>query len=444
MAGNDNSKSVAYGRNEAQISASQDRLMGIIGSATDAIVTVDDEQKITLFNAAAEQMFGCPASEAIGQTLNQFIPHRFREIHREHIRAFGETGINSRAMASQRPLMALRSDGVEFPVEATISQIVVGGQRLFTAIVRDVSERKRAEEALRDSEERYRALFEYAPDGIVISDPKGYYVDANPSICRLLGYTRDELIGLHASDIVTQTEIEHIEPALNTIKAKSDYNREWQFRRKDGSVFAAEVIATMMPDGNLLGMIRDITERKRAQEELEESEGRLRAIVDTAVDGIITIDERGNITSFNPAAVRLFAYMPEEVTGKNINLLMPEPYHGEHDGYLRNYLTTGTKKIIGIGREVVGRRKDGTQFPMDLAVSETLLGDGASSLELFETLPSGDERRKHRQSWLRSSSLRMMRSSVRRSTASSPHGTAALSTSSDTLPRRLSASISRF
>lgn len=349
--------------------------MGIIGSATDAIITVDEEQKITLFNAAAERMFRCPFAQTIGQSLNRFIPQRFRDIHGEHIRVFGETGVTTRAMASQRPLMALRSDGVEFPVEATISQITVSGQKLFTAIIRDVSERKQAEEALRKSEERYRTLFEYAPDGILIADSKSVYVDANPSICRLLGYSREELIGLHASNIVVQSEVQHIRPALDTLNAGSDYNREWQFRRKDGSVFAAEVIATRMPDGNLMGMVRDISERKRSEAALRESEGRLRAIVETAVDGIITIDEQGIVTSFNPAAERLFGYASGEVTGTNINLLMPSPYHDEHDGYLNNYLNTGIKKIIGIGREVVGRRKNGTHFPMDLAVSETHLGN---------------------------------------------------------------------
>lgn len=236
-------------------SDSQERLMGIIGSATDAIITVDGSQQITLFNAAAERMFRCPAAEALGQPLDRFIPLRFRATHNEHIQVFSETGVTTRAMGAQRPLAALRADGVEFPVEATISQITVGGQKLFTAIVRDVSERRRAEDALR------------------------------------------------------------------------------------------------------------------------ESEGRLRAIVDTAVDAIITIDEKGCITSFNPAAVRMFGYGPEEVQGRNVNVLMPSPYHDEHDSYLNNYLGTGMKKIIGIGREVIGRRKDGTMFPMDLAVSETHLGD---------------------------------------------------------------------
>jgi PAS domain S-box-containing protein len=234
---------------------SQERLLGIIASATDAIITVDGDQIITLFNAAAERMFACPASQAIGASLDRFIPARFRDAHRAHIKEFEETGTTTRAMGHQRPLAALRSDGVEFPIEATISQVTVRGQKLFTAIVRDISERRKAEEALR------------------------------------------------------------------------------------------------------------------------ESEGRLRAIVETAVDGIITIDERGTVTSFNPAATRIFGYAPDEVIGRNVKTLMPEPYRGEHDGYMRNYVTTGVKKIIGIGREVVGLRKDGTTFPMDLGVSETVLGD---------------------------------------------------------------------
>jgi PAS domain S-box-containing protein len=144
----------------------------------------------------------------------------------------------------------------------------------------EITERRQAEAARQSSEARYQTLFENAPDGIVIADSKSYYVDANASICRMLGYTRDELIGLHASDIVVQSEIRHIAPALDKIKTKSDYHREWQFRRKDGSVFPAEVIATMMPDGNLLGMIRDITERKRTDQALRASEEYFRFLND--------------------------------------------------------------------------------------------------------------------------------------------------------------------
>ena len=108
---------------------------------------------------------------------------------------------------------------------------------------------------------------------------------------------------------------------------------------------------------------------------LAEAEARNQAVLDTIIDGVITIDERGTIESINPAACRIYGYDANELIGRNVSVLMPEPYHGEHDDYLRHYLKTGERRIIGIGREVVGRRKDGGTFPMDLAVSEVWLHD---------------------------------------------------------------------
>ena len=126
-----------------------------------------------------------------------------------------------------------------------------------------------AEASLGASEARYRTLFEYAPDGIVIATPGSYYLDANARICEMLGYSREELIGLHASDIVQPAEAQHVAPALAAIASTAAYEREWQFRRKDGSTFPAAVLATVMPDGNLIGMIRDVTERKEAQSKID-------------------------------------------------------------------------------------------------------------------------------------------------------------------------------
>ncbi|MCH7675829.1 PAS domain S-box protein [candidate division KSB1 bacterium] len=125
----------------------------------------------------------------------------------------------------------------------------------------------------------------------------------------------------------------------------------------------------------LEGFITNITERSKAEEALKESEARIRAILETAVDGIITINATGIIESVNSAVEKLFGYTENEVIGKNVDVLMPSPYREDHDTYLANYLKTGEKKIIGIGREVVAQRKDGITFPIRLSVSEFFLGD---------------------------------------------------------------------
>ena len=145
-------------RTERDLRESQRRFEGIVNSAMDAIITINEEQRVVLFNAAAERMFGCAAAEALGQPLDRFIPARLRAVHRAHVRAFAATGLTNRTMGKLGSLTALRADGREFPIEASISQTEVGGDKLLTVILRDITQRKEAEEALSRSGEQLRAL----------------------------------------------------------------------------------------------------------------------------------------------------------------------------------------------------------------------------------------------------------------------------------------------
>ena len=241
------------------------------------------------------------------------------------------------------------------------TQLEEGNATRLIGTLQDISARKHAEEARRSSEARYRTLFEHAPDGIVIAD-QGFYIDANASICRMLGYTREELIGLNASDIVVHPETEQIEPALTMIKAEADYRREWQFRRKDGSVYAAEVIATTMPDGNLLTMIQDITERKKVEEEQRTLDQRLRdqqfytrSLIESNIDALITTDALGIVTDVNKQMEGLTGRTRDELIGAPFKNFFTDPERAEAGVRL----ALSKKKVINY--ELTARDGDGKE-----------------------------------------------------------------------------------
>ena len=243
-------------------------------------------------------------------------------------------------------------------------------------------ERRKAEEEVKERERWFRALLESAPDATIIADAEGTIQLVNRQTEVLFGYAASELVGEKVEVLVPESvraghAAHRIDFAnLASVRAMGR-GLELSGQRKSGQVFPIEVSLSPIQASlglNVAAAVRDITERKKAEQIIRDSENRIRTIMNNAADGIITIGERGDIQSFSPAATRIFGYTSDEVMGKNIKMLMPEPMRSEHDGYLQRYLQGGKPRIVGQNREVIGLRKDGSDFPMDLAVGEAVLG----------------------------------------------------------------------
>lgn len=223
---------------------------------------------------------------------------------------------------------------------------------------------------IRESEAQYRTLFEYSPYGILIADKESNYIDANRRMCGMLGYEHSELVGMNAADIVAPHETSEIDVALGTIRSGADHIREWQFRRKDGSQFLGEVVATEMPDGTLLGVVHDVTERERAEKDLRTSRERLKAVVDAALDGIIMMDHEGRIVGFNPSAERIFNYRISDVLGKNLaDKIIPQNYREAHRLGLERFISTGEGTVLNKRLELTAMQSDGNEIPVELTIS---------------------------------------------------------------------------
>jgi len=230
--------------------------------------------------------------------------------------------------------------------------------------------------------DRLAVVLETAVDGIIIIDDGGRISAFNRACETLFGYEASEVIGKNVKLLMPTPYREEHDTYLGNYLRTGErkiigIGREVIGQRKDGSTFPMELsVGEASHEGERLfvGIIRDISERKAAVSQLQESESRLRTVIDTAVDGVIIINDQALIEAFNPACEKLFGYRAGDVVGQNVKILMPQPYHDEHDGYMENYRKTGVRRIIGIGREVLGQRKDGTTFPMELSVGEARQG----------------------------------------------------------------------
>jgi formate hydrogenlyase transcriptional activator len=255
------------------LSHGDEKFRRLLEAAPDAMVIVDRSGRMLLVNSQTEKMFGYGKEELLNQPVEILIPEAFRQKHPQHRNSYHDAP-HPRPMGIGLELLGRRKDGNTFPVEISLSPLEEPGGVLVTAAIRDVTERKRAEEALRQSQERFRALVEEVKDyAIFMLDPSGKVLSWNEGAQQIKGYTAEEIIGQHFSCFYMSKDIDRGKPNEELILAAEEGRWEeegWRLR-KDGSRFWADVVITALHDkhGNLLGftkVTRDITEGKRARE----------------------------------------------------------------------------------------------------------------------------------------------------------------------------------
>jgi len=256
------------------------RVGGIVESAMDAIVTIDEQQRVVQFNAAAERVFLWPRNAVIGQPLSMLIPQRYHAAHGEHIERFGRTSVTSRSMGTQMVIFGARANGDEFPIEASISQHIESGQRLFTVILRDVSQRVRAEAALARSESRLRSILDSAMDAIITIDEDQHIVLFNTAAEEVFMCSREEAIGASLSWFIPErfrgSHAAHIQRFGDAGDASRRMGaaRVVMGLRRNGAEFPIEASISQTSEGNdrfYTVILRDVTERVRADEALRKS-----------------------------------------------------------------------------------------------------------------------------------------------------------------------------
>jgi PAS domain S-box-containing protein len=270
-----------------ELQGMQARVGGLVESAMDAIITIDESQRIVHFNAAAEKAFKWPRRAVLGQPIETLIPQRFRGPHRSHVERFGATAATSRGMGSQTVLYALRADGTEFPIEASISQHEQGGHRLLTVILRDITRRLESAQALERSEARMRGILDSAMDAIITVDDRQHVVLFNAAAEAVFGCPRDQAVGAPLDWFIP----ERFRPGHRELVRRFGESTETSRRmgharvvmglRRNGEEFPIEAsISHTSEDGQRFYtvILRDVTERVRAEEALKRSQVEIQAL----------------------------------------------------------------------------------------------------------------------------------------------------------------------
>lgn len=343
---------------------SQEFLDHVYRDAAVGLCYIDTEFRYQHINEWLAALNGLSVEAHLGKTVRDVVPHLAVEIEHQLCQVIetGEAIIEGIVEAETlgRPGERRTFSHNYHPVRAEDGSVL--GVSCF---VQDISDRRKAEDTVR----RAADVFNFTGIAIVTSKPDGTIETMNPAALRMYQYHADT--PHHLSDIYAKDELDKLKVLSLAVNDRGDHVFESKHRRADGTVFPVRVAATLVRGGEERGdfriaTIEDLSERQIAKKR----QGIASWVVESVTDGIIVMDRHGQIQSANPAVESIFGYASDEITGRNVSMLMPDPIRGEHDQYLAKFMETGEAKIIGIGREIEGKHHDGFSFPAHLSVSE--------------------------------------------------------------------------
>ncbi|HLG33667.1 MAG TPA: PAS domain S-box protein [Bacteroidia bacterium] len=310
-------------KQELKLKTSETKYRSVVENIHESLVVEDVDGNLVYANNEFSKMFGFSKDELRNLSLIDYTaPESYPEVLERHIQRM--KGIE---LPEEFEYKGMRKDGTEIWVDCRVSAILSEGRIVGTqSLERDITERKKAEEKLIEKELQYRLLIEHASDGIFISDLNEHFLDANSSACELIGYSKEELLKLVVDDLViikpgeTPSRFDEIKSGIRIIQERN-------LRRKDGSMVPVEVTAKMLPDKRILSIVRDVTERKKNDEKLAESENRLRTIIQTEPECIKLIGPNCELLEMNPAGlIMIEADNIEQVINRSVLDLINEKY----------------------------------------------------------------------------------------------------------------------
>jgi PAS domain S-box-containing protein len=367
-------------RAERAARKSRESLETTLKSIGDAVISTDAEGRIEFMNAVAERLTGWPGDEARGRSLAEvfrIVNEQTRELVESPVEKVLRAG-EPIGLANHTVLIA--RDGTETPIDDSGAPIKNerGSTTGIVLVFHDISERRKAESALRQRERELTDFIENATVGLHWVGADGTILWANRAELEMLGYEAEEYIGHNITEFHADSEV--IEDILTRLVGKNElHNYEARLRHKDGSIRYGLISSNVLwnESGEFIHtrcFTRDITDRKQAEERLRESEERLSAIAETASDAIITIDETSAILFANSAAGKIFGYTKQEMIGQHLTMLMPDYLRRTHLHALDRYIETGHRHITWDGVELPGLHRDGHEFSLEVSFAEFMLG----------------------------------------------------------------------